>query len=307
MTDAVLDPAQRTDRVHPAHGVPGAFIYAYGTIQAYFPSLSVEREFYQALVALHISHDKAFDIHDEAALIALNQAPDLRRFLYEVFSKPDNASIAREMCWTIQSPSGSELFLIDPQNAAHLGTLIAALKPEAYLPRNRRVFIGQESEAHSNPLCAAWALPSSQLLHLFEAPVNSLSAPSRGGNVLVVHVPSHSGGEVSGSDALQQLVQSILQLADNSGTGDRNRTLNYVLLNQAVLFTKAWELAQSSGMSLTGARVEQLNYGGNPGRTRVIFDFSNTNGGAQSWYYIVDGASAFPYLVTDLQPFINQR
>lgn len=299
--DAEVSIAQDANAILPS-ALPRNWVYAYGQIRAYFPSLSVEREFYQALLAEKKSPDREFDIHDQAGLLELNQAGNLSSSLSEVLKNPRNASIAREMCWTLQTTSGTDLFLIEPADETQLLELAQALLPENH------ALAGWESTATAPAGCKAWNLPRVQYSHLFVPYVQSLLKPptasSRAGaGVVVVTV----GSQPAGDDPPQAVVQEVLQLADNAGRGEASRAINYLLLNSASLYSLVAQLYRAQYM-LAGVRTAPFEQGLRAGCTQVVFDFASAaDNTRQAWFYVVDTAGVYPFVAVEARRFIARN
>ena len=90
--------------------VAGGYVYALGRIEARFPNLSVEKEFAQATA--------------RAATAGLSD----REMLQTVLTKPENAYLARQLCW-ILTIGGVDSYLLMPRDAADVDALVETLRP----------------------------------------------------------------------------------------------------------------------------------------------------------------------------------
>lgn len=276
----------------------GECVYLYGTVAARFPSLSLEKEFYQAMG----TDDSTFNVSDEAGLYDLNETGGLNAAIYAVLSRqgqpgdpatPNNLYIARDMCWVFQTPSEADGYVIEPGSTNQLQLLVESLKPGSNGKPNQVAMIGRQGPLLSNPACYGFELPSIHLAKLTTPPVNSITSQIPGTN----------------ASQLTELVNQALQLVDNPGNTDGDRALNYVLLNDVAFYSQAYgERYPSSGTGsvLSGARtVPVFSNRPNQRRVKVVFRFSNEATGAEeAGYSVVDVSSEFPYLVSDFTRYL---
>lgn len=271
----------------PAWRGGGGPVYAWGTVRARFPSLSVEKEFYQAMG----NGDASFNIDDETGLINLNLDPTLNKALYPVLSKPENVYLAREMCWILQSPAGTDAFLIQPSEDHQLPGLITSIQPGANGDPTHYALVGRV-DGGGNPMCGVVGLSAVSLITLFTPPV---ATPAK-------MVPTADAGNLS------TMVAEVLTLAGNPGESAEDRALNYVVLNYAPLYQKFYEVrftkqvANPDGFSMTA--VETRPRSSRDGRllVDVIFEFQGQDSGAiKSWYCSVDVSTDFPFVAIELQ------
>lgn len=282
-----LGPEGLREGLMPAWLGGGEPVYAWGTVRARFPSLSVEKEFYQAMG----DGDATFDIDDETGLINLNLDPALNKSLYPVLSKPENVYLAREMCWILQSPAGTDAFLVLPAEDHQLTALIDAIQPDSGGNAVSYALIGR-TEAGGNPICGLVGMSGVNLANLFTPPA---ADPSK-------LVPS------ADSDNLDAMVAEVLTLAGNSGQGAENRALNYVVLNYAELYQTFYDLrytaqvANPDGYSMVAAATRPRPSRDGRVLVDVVFEFQGQDSGAvKSWFCSVDVTTDFPFIAIELQ------
>lgn len=249
------------------------FVYAVGSIQAQFPSLSVEKEFYQAA-----------DITD------LTSSPS-QQLLYTILSRVENQYIAREMCWVFQVGSVA-LYIIKPSSEQELSSLIRAIAPRPQIDMD--VVIGSVGPVSRPEECNGLELPTILLNRAFDFTfyqmVNDI--------VKEIGIPA-SQAEV--------LFSHMLELSNNTGSSDRDRAVNYVTLeymeNYRIAAKMMYQGASQSppdkeGFSLSGIRVAPSDITGNQKIMDVIFSYSgNSTTARQDWFCKVDVTGIYPFLI----------
>jgi hypothetical protein len=290
-----------------------------GRVRAQFPSLSVEREFFQSLnapsgpagvsaqrpqpgldtgrAAPAGSPTKPFDIHSDNELAQLNARDRFNGLIYQQLSQPGMRYIAREMCWTLIGQDGGPLANLLPTSNRQLGTLINALTPDPDSPEGAAapcMVYGRWVRSPANGLCqqADRSLAIDRLL------------PTRASRLLQGLI---QGLSPDATAAMQLIFEQLQSLGANCGHSDEERALNYLLQTQAdpylLSFRQLWNTKSDgpnpAGYQLVGVRTLLPRC---TGRTlvRVILDFSGINTGApESWYYSVDTGGEFPFVTGD--------
>ncbi len=284
--------------IRPSHQA-GSYLYAVGRLGVKFPSLSVEKEFFQAHDPQTV--DKLFDVDDEVGLLRLNvklEDPGAKLYralygaLFEVLEK--NVYIARDMCWILRTLNGMELFVIEPPSEEQLEVLIAALEPGSADHVPLWAFIGQELPASANPFCDRLGLPAALMSTLFIPPADSAITGAD---------PSHLA-----------LVQAILGLTENAGNTASDRALNWLLANDLEVYKQSYDLAHGTGdqpaqrFDLVDVRTRTVLGGGHREQVDVIFEYQGASSGVTRRLATgVDVTGEFPYQESVLEPFIGRR
>ena len=298
----------------------GEAVYAYGTIQARFPSLSVEKEFFQSVNINHLLPDAEKGIYQSVSnasdLKRLNELINAKNSLYkvlsqldqsgEVLSQPDqsdhlnNLYLAREMCWVLQSRRDQPLYLLDIANDARLAELVRLLKVDGAGKKASIIAVGQARPLASNWACNGINAPVAALLSL--TPVN----PEGFCQTLQ--------SQINGLDASKcaLIVSQLLTLTDNAGRTDEQRALNYALLNYLKIYQLAYSLLYGGGMDccgrplageggyrLDGVRTEPAQGSGR--LVKLLFSFTgNQPGMRQLWYCVVNVSGNYPFIAEEL-------
>ena len=252
-----------------------AFIYALGSIQVRFPTMSVEKEFAQAIKARETA-----DLTDDEVVYDILKA---HRYL------------AREVCWVL-TIEGIEVYILIPPDAHGLDLLVEATKP------TRRgidcdVVIGTRGPLASPAMCNGLVVP----LVLFDQ-VYSFSVPE-----LIEAIPKPKGiQEKRFRTAAEELYYRIMQLADNVGAMDEHRALNYL----AVRYPRIYDLTAekfADNCSLQGVKVIPSRLSGTRRLLDVVLSYVNRKTDVVEKYYVrVDVTEKYPFLASKLAPFYDR-
>ena len=140
------------------------YVYALGRIEPRFPNLSVEKELAQATA--------------RAETIGLSD----RQAVHAILSKPENAYIARQLCWVL-SIEGIDAYVLLPRDSSEVHALVQSLRPTPKLT-DIDVVIGTVGPAAPTRLCNGLELPTVMFaqIYSFDADtfVKSLAAPKGG-------------------------------------------------------------------------------------------------------------------------------
>jgi len=280
------------------------YVTVIGSVSAHFPSLSVEKEFVQAISDIGTSADQVsvFDVTDEIGLEKVNSLPNLNALLYQCLSQPSYFYIAREMVWTFRGYNGQELFTLLPPTNHRLTQLINALKPlDSGEPA--RLQLSGQIQTLPNSLLNAFDLPIVTVSHLKVCSSDQIAK----------QVQSALSG--TQADRLNDLIQEILSLSQNDGLSDSDRGVNYVLYNNLELYIHSYQFLYGSedngpnpsGYQLVCVRTEPQRY--RQSRVvKVIFDYQGINSGAtQSWFSTVDVTAQYPYLLKSFSRYLLRR
>lgn len=297
----------RKQGISPAETGVQQNVYAVGTLQARFPSLSVEKEFFQALPSPSTGGSTSdggisFDVSDEVGLLQLNLSQNLTGNLYTVLSQAENFYIAREMCWSLTNTDGNEIYSIIPASNQRLNELIGAIKPDTNGNLQNYIITGGMKAGFVNPSCMNGDAPVVMLVNLLPASTEQ-----------IVSKVTQQDNSVNAT-YLQGLVDEILSLNANDGMTDHDRALNYVLYNNMDIYLRSYQHLYNSnnngpnpsGYQLVNIRTE---WGGSTARkiVRIILDYQGIDSGAtQSWYSSVDVTGQFPFLLTGYSRYLQR-
>lgn len=257
--------------------VPFSYVYALGRIEARFPSLSVEKEFAQAT--------------GRADTTGLSD----RQTLHAVLSKRENRYLARKMCWLL-SVGGLETYLVQPRDPGDFHLLAEAIRP-APRPTDVDVVIGLLGPVAPPEMCNGLMLPIVAFDQIYSFDVDSL--------IKSIPKPEKISAEKYAPIA-EELFWRILQIADNAGSTDDHRALNYLSVRYDAIYAKAAECF-GRNCSLTAVDVLPARVTGARKIVDVIFSFTHRETDVTEKYFVrVDVSEEFPFLVTKLSAYFDR-
>ena len=251
------------------------FVYAIGTIEPRFPMLSLEKECMQATSRLKDTKG----LTDQEALL-------------KVISEPHNRYLARQMCWVFKV-EGLETYILQARDFIDLEQLIAAVRPN---PNNNDVdvVIGYRGNIAPPDACNGLALPMVLIEQVYSFDIDSLMKA-------MVRPEGMTAKEFE--PKAQALYNQIIHMADNAGTTDEHRALNYLAVRcDAVYRVCAEEFGNDC--SLTDVHVRPSRLTGARKIADAIFTFTHRKTGIlNKWFVRVDVTEEFPFLVSPLSPY----
>lgn len=264
-------PLTKTEVVTPA------YVYAIGQIFPRFPALSAEKEFAQAT--------------GRAETAGLSDG----RALHAVLSQRENRYLARQLCWVL-TIEGLDTYILYPRDPADLDLLVAAVRPMPR-PTDADVVIGVRGPLAPPELCNGLMVPIVVFDQIYSFDVDAL----------IKSIPRPK--EITADDfaaGSEELFYRIMQLADNAGTTDEHRALNYSAVRNPAIYATAAE-AFGRNCSLTAVEVRPSPLSGTRRIAEVIFSFTNRQTDVTEKFFTrVDVTEEFPFLVTKISPYYDR-
>jgi len=265
---------------HAANGGVAAaprYIYAVGRIEARFPRLSVEKEFAQATG------------RSETAGLTDRQAAQ------KVLSQRQNRYLTRQVCW-VMTIEGLETYILVPRDPADIDLLVEALRATPS-PMDLDCVIGVQGPIAPPDMCNGLMVPIVVFDQIY----------SFDRDALMKAIPKPE--KVSAKEfapAAEQLLDRILQMADNAGATDENRALNYLAVRYQAIYSSVAD-AFARNASLTAVDVQPSALSGTRNIVDVVFTYTNRNTDVTDKYFCrVDVTEEFPFLVTKLSPYYDR-
>jgi hypothetical protein len=257
-----------------------AFVYAVGRVEARFPNLGIEKELAQAT--------------GRAETAGLTD----REAVHSILSQRHNRYIARQLCWVL-TIEGLETYLLYPRNPEQFELLIDALRavPNAM---DVDVVLGIRGPLSVPELCNGLVLPVLYFDQIYsfdrQALIDGIPTPPTVTKKDEARFKSSAG----------ELLDRIMQLADNAGATDEHRALNYLAVRYPAIYARTSEAhEQNASLSAIEARPSRLS-----GARRVmdvILSFSNRQTDVTEKVFVrVDVTEEFPFIVTRLSPFYDR-
>jgi len=257
--------------------MPVSFVYALGRIEARFPNLAAEKEFAQA-----------------AGRADTAGKTDQQTF-HAVLSKRENRYLVRQLCW-VMTVQGLETYLVVPRDPADLDLLVEAIRPSPS-PNDIDVVVGIRGPIAPPEMCNGLMVPivAFDQIYSFDraALIQAIPRPEKATAAQFAPVA-------------EEVFDRIMQMADNAGTTDDHRALNYLTVRYPTIYTKAGEQF-ARDFSLTGVEVRPSPLSSTRNIVDVVFAYTNRNTDFSEKVSVrVDVTEEFPFLVTKLSPYYDR-
>jgi hypothetical protein len=222
-------------------------VYAIGRIEARFPRLSVEKEFARATGRAETAGQT-------------NQ-----QTFYNVLSKPESRYLPRQLCWVLMI-QGLETYIVHPRDPRDFDRLVEAIRPQPS-PMDIDVVIGFRGPIAPPELCNGLMVPIVAFDQIYSF--------DREGLIKAIPRPEKMTGKQFDAAAVEVL-DRILQMADNAGAMDDHRALNYLAMRYPSIYAETVE-EFARDFSLTGVDVLPSTLSGTRKIVDVIFSYTNRN------------------------------
>lgn len=260
-----------------AGGGDSQYVYVIGRIEARIPSLGVEKEIAQAM-----GRAETVDLTDRQALSA-------------VLNEPQNRYLARQICY-VMTVHGLETYLVLPRDAADYAVLAEALG-SALRPADRHVLIGLRGPIAPPSLCNGLNLPVVGLDQLYVFDVDAL---------LGALPKPESVEEGPFRAAAEELFERVMQVADNAGSSDEHRAMNYLAVRYPQIYARTAE-AFAAGQALTAIESRPSRLSGTRRILDVLLSYTDRRTDVTERFFVrVDVTEEFPFLVTKLSPYYDR-
>ncbi|HJU53548.1 MAG TPA: hypothetical protein VJ715_03215 [Pyrinomonadaceae bacterium] len=256
---------------------PPSYVFAIGRVEVRFPTLAIEKEFLQATGRVNTK-----GLTDRAAFRA-------------VLTEPSNRYIARQVCWVF-TIEGLETYILVPRDPVDYDQLLAAVRDEQS-PLDLDLVIGVRGPVAPPEMCSGLMVPVVVFDQIYSFDRDAL--------VKSLPVPKGAKAKEFGKSAVE-LFDRIMLLADNAGSADEHRALNYLACRYPAVYEKVGEAFEKDS-SLTAVDVQPSSLSGTRNVVDVIFSFTNRNTDVvEKFFTRVDVTEEFPFLVTKMSPYFDR-
>jgi hypothetical protein len=254
-----------------------SYVYAIGKIEPRFPSPAVEKEIAQAT-----GRADTEGLTDHQAL-------------QQVLSQPENRYLARELCW-VMTIQGLDTYIVTPRDPVDLTMLVEVLRPNPK-PSDLDVLIGVKGSIAGPGKCNGLLVPIVGFDQVYSF--------DRGALISAIPRPENIGEEEFPA-AAAELFYRIIQITDNAGATDEDRTLNYLAMRYPAIYARAAE-AFARNEALTAIEVTPSRLSGTRTVADAIFSYTNRNTDVIEKFFVrVDVTEKYPFLVTRLSPYFDR-
>jgi hypothetical protein len=253
------------------------FVFAIGRVEARFPLLAVEKEFAQVT-------GRAADT------AGLTDA----QVLQKVLSREENRYLIRHVCWVMRI-EGLETYILVPRDAGDADRLLGTLRDRPS-PIDMDVVIGVRGPLAPAEMCNGLVVPIIVFDHIY----------SFDRDALIKDIPRGDKTPKGFEATASELLDRIMQLADNAGATNEHRALNYLAVRYPAIYANAAE-AHGRNASLSAVEVRRSALAGTREIVEVIFSYTNrTSDVTEKFFCRVDVTEEFPFLVTKLSPYFDR-
>jgi hypothetical protein len=242
-----------------------------------FPTLAVEKEFAQATGRANTK-----GLTDRAAAHA-------------VLSEPAKRYHARQVCWEL-TIEGLETYILIPRDPADYEQLLEAVRPQP-TPLDLDVVVGMRGPIAPPEMCNGLMVPIVAFDQIYSFDRDAL--------IKAIPRPEKTSAKEFGP-AAEELFDRIMLAADNAGSTDEHRALNYLAVRYPAIYaTAADAFARNASMSAVDVQPSPLS--GTRRVVDVIFSFTNRATDVDEKFFTrVDVTEEFPFLVTKMSPYFDR-
>ncbi len=254
-----------------------SYIYAIGRIEPRFPRTSIEKEFAQAT--------------GRAETAGLTD----RQALQKLLSQRQNRYLARQLCWAM-TIEGLETYLLAPRDPVDFDLLVEALRATPG-PLDLDLVIGVRGPIAQPEMCNGLMVPIVVFDQIYsfdrDSLIKSIPRPEK--------TPAKEFTAVA-----EELLDRIMQMADNAGSTDEHRAANYCAVRYPAIYATTAD-AHARNCFLTAVEVRPSPLSGVRKVVDVILSYTNrTTDVVEKFFLRVDVTEEFPFLVTKLSPYYDR-
>lgn len=257
-----------------------SYVYAIGKVVHRFPNKSLEMELAQAMGRRPEGETRGIT-HPEV--------------VFQVITDPNNQYISRQICYVFNI-EGLETYILVPSNPLDFDRLAQALRPNADLG-DIDVIIGKRGPLASPEMCNGLVIPIVIVdqIYSFDRDTLMKSIPKRKGE-----------SDEQFRKTANALFNHIIQIADNAGSTDEHRALNYLVVRYDEIYHRT-QILQDQNYSFTAVEVRPSRLSGARKVVDVILSYENRgNKAVQKWFVRVDVTEEFPFLVSPMQEYFER-
>ncbi len=257
------------------------YVYALGRVMVRFPSMGIEKEFVQATAR---AGNETVGLTDQKAL-------------HKILSNKENRYLVRKLCWVL-TIEGIDTYILQPRTPADFDALVEAIRP-ALSPMDIDVIIGVKGPIAPPDMCNGLMVPIVGFDQTYSFDRNSFIEALKAKRPESIPEEEFEG-------AAEELLDRIMQMADNAGATDEHRALNYLAVRYDAIYAKAAEM-HGKNFSLTEVDVRLSTLSGVRKIVDVIFSYTNRETDFVEKFFVrVDVTEEFPFLVTKLSLYYDR-
>jgi len=263
--------------VNGGGAVTPSYVFAIGRVEMRFPTLGIEKEFAQATGRANTK-----GLTDRAATHA-------------VLAEPTNRYLARQVCWVF-TIEGLETYILVPRDPADYDQLLEAVRPQPS-PMDLDVVVGVKGPVAGPEVCNGLMIPIVAFDQIYSFDRDTL--------IKAIPRPAKTPAKEFGS-AAEELFDRIMLAADNAGSMDEHRALNYLAVRYPAIYNTAADM-YGRNCSLSALDVQPSPLSSTRSVVDVVFSFTNRETDVDDKFFTrVDVTEEFPFLVTKMSPYFDR-
>ncbi len=254
-----------------------SYIFAIGRVEMRFPTVAVEKEFAQA-----------------SGRTDTRSFTD-RKAIHAILSERANRYLLRHVCWVF-TIEGLETYILIPRDPADYDQLREAVRPQPS-PLDIDVVVGVRGPIAPPEMCNGLMIPIVAFDQIYSFDRDALFK--------ALPAPKGAKGKDYGT-AAAEVFDRIMLMADNAGSTDEHRALNYLAVRYpAVYYTIADAFERD--LWLTAVDVQPSPLSGTRNIVDVIFSLTNRKTDVvEKFFTRCDVTEEFPFLVTKMSPYFDR-
>jgi hypothetical protein len=190
---------------------------------------------------------------------------------------------------------GLETYILVPRNAGDAERLLGTLRDRPS-PIDMDVVIGVRGPLAPAEMCNGLVVPIVVFDHIY----------SFDRDALIKDIPKGDKAPKGFEATAAELLDRIMQLADNAGATNEHRALNYLAVRYPAIYASA-AAAHERNASLSAVEVRRSVLSGTREIVEVIFSYTNRGTDVvEKFFCRVDVTEEFPFLVTKLSPYFDR-
>jgi hypothetical protein len=256
-------------------------VYVIGHIEPRFPSLSLEKEAWQAIKREGTAQGTDHEV------------------MQKLLSDPNNLYIVRQLCWVL-SVQDVETYIVVPRYQADYQLLVNSYRPHPK-PGDLELVIGHRGNNASPSMCNGLTVPVVAFSQVYPFDRESLLSSAQ------TKDQDKEPDIQKFKAAAEEMFDRIMHQSDNAGATHKDRALNYLAVRYSRIYeTAASEIARNA--SFTSIDVLPSPLSGTRRIVDVIFAFTSRETDVVSKHFVrVDVTDEFPFLVTPMSPYYDRN
>jgi len=191
---------------------------------------------------------------------------------------------------------GLETYVLQPRDPVDFELLVDAIRP-APRPTDVDLVIGVRGPIAPPELCNGLMVPMVAFDQIYSFDVDTF--------IQSIPRPEQIPAEQFAATA-EELFMRIMQMADNAGTMDEHRALNYLAVRNKDLYERAAKQCGESA-ALTAVDMRPSRLSGVRRIVDVIFSYSHRQTGVIDKFFVrVDVTEEFPFVATPMSPYYDR-